>query len=111
MANEETTEQRQHEMREKIKDFAKAKADRVYLDHFRKSKLAILMKGCQSEYDTAAMQEREARRHPDYLEVLNGLREAIEIEERLRWELKMKEMEFEAWRTRQANQRSEKQRY
>lgn len=111
MANEEQTEILQQEIRERVAEYAKAKADRVYLEHFRKSKLAILMKAVQDKFDTAAMQEREARRHPDYLELLDGLREATEKEERTRWELKLLEMKFEGWRTRMANQRAERGRY
>ena len=104
-------EQRMQEIREHIKKYAEAKSKRIYLEHFRKSKLAILMKTCCDQDTAVNFQEREARRHHEYLEVLDGLKEAVEIEEKARWELKLVEMNFEEWRTRHADQRAERQRY
>lgn len=106
-----TDESRLHEIREKVEAYAKAYAEREYLDEFKKSKLAILMKKFEPSFPTAAAQEREARAHPEYQELLSGLRAAVEESERLRWELKIAEMQFEAWRTRAANQRAERSRY
>ena len=111
MADEDYREERLHQIRENASRYAKAKADRVYLEHFRKSKLALLMRRYSATHETAVAQEREARADPDYLEILEGLREATEIEERTRWELRIVEMQFEAWRTRAANSRAERQRY
>lgn len=98
-------------IRDKIKDYAKAQAERDYLDEFKKSQLAILMKKYQTEYPTAAAQEREARADPEYKKLLEGLREAVENAERLRWELKLEEWQLEVWRTKQANQRAERKNY
>jgi len=104
-------ENRQHEIREAYKAYAKAKADRVYLEHFRKSKKALLMKQFEPDYPTAAAQEREAYAHPEYIELLKGLQAATQIEEETRYRLKMYELSFEEWRTRQANKRADRQRY
>ncbi len=87
------------------KDFAKAKAKRVYLEEFRKSKKAILMK--QSMEAAIGAQEREAYAHGEYVELLNGLKEAVEIEEKLRWDLIAAQARVEIWRTEQANNRAE----
>lgn len=106
-----TDEIKLQEIRDKAAAYAKAYAQREYLDEFKRSKLSILMKTFEPLYPTAAAQEREARAHPDYLALLEGLKAAVEESERLRWELKIAEMQFEAWRTRAANQRAEKSRY
>ena len=58
--------------------YAQAKANRVYLEEFRKSKKALLMKG--SGESAIGAQEREAYAHADYLQLLEGLREAVEKE-------------------------------
>ena len=54
--------------------FAKAKADRVYLEEFRKSKKALLMKDALKQgIEAANAQEREAYADPEYIELLRGL--------------------------------------
>lgn len=109
---DELREGRLQRLRILIGHHARAQAERDYLDEFKRSKLAILMREFErAGIETVAAQEREARAHPDYLQLLEGLRAAVEEAERLRWELKLEEMRFEAWRTTQANQRQEKARY
>ncbi len=83
--------------------FAAAKADRVYLEEFRKSKKALLM--AQSTADAANAREQYAYAHPEYLELLEGIKEAVEVEERLRWDLIAAQARVEVWRTEQANNR------
>lgn len=85
--------------------FAKAKAARVYLEEFRKSKKALLMKA--SAESSAVAQERDAYAHPEYQELLVGLRESVEVEERLKWDLIAAQARVEIWRTEQANARAE----
>jgi len=83
--------------------FAKAKAQRIYLEEYRKSLKAILMKG--SLQDTIGAQEREAYAHNEYLVLLKGLREAVEIEEKLRWDLIAAQARVEVWRSEEASNR------
>ena len=105
-------EQALNYIRDKSKEYAEAKATRVYLMEFRKSKKAILMGQAQENgTKTAAAQEREAYAHPEYLELLEGIREAIEKEEFLRYHLKAAELKFEQWRTSEASRRQEYKRY
>jgi len=85
--------------------YAKAKAERVYLDEWRKSKKAILMQSSGSK--TSAAQEVDAYAHPEYLEVLNALKIAVEEEEKLRWQLFAAQARCEVFRTLQANNRFE----
>lgn len=85
------------------KAYAKAKAERIYIEEFRKSKKAILMK--QSGDQSAAAQERDAYAHPEYQELLLGLKDAVENEENLRWKIASAELQIELWRTQSANNR------
>jgi hypothetical protein len=87
-------------------EYAKAKSQRVYLEEFRKTKKALLMKSALSDgIEAANAQEREAYAHPEYQELLKGLAEAIEKEETLKWNLEAARMRTDIWRTEQANNR------
>jgi len=85
--------------------FAAAKSQRVYLEEFRKSKKAILMG--QSAAKSAVEREQYAYAHEDYLALLGGLKAAIEVEEKLRWDLIAAQARIEIWRTQSANDRSQ----
>lgn len=87
------------------KKFAKAKAERIYLDEYRKSLKAILMK--RSLEESLGGQEREAYAHDEYKQLLQGLKEAIEIEEELRWHLIAAQARVEIWRSQEASARVE----
>jgi hypothetical protein len=83
--------------------FAKAKSERVYLEEFRKSKKALLMK--DSRETTSAAQERDAYAHAEYRELLQGLKQAVEVEEQLRWTLIAAQARVEIWRSQEASNR------
>lgn len=85
--------------------FAKAKAERVYLEQFRSSKKALLMG--QSPAKAAVEREQHAYAHPEYVQLLEGLRAAVEIEERLKWELVAAQARIEVFRTQEATARAE----
>jgi len=87
------------------KNFARAKSERIYLEEYRKSLKSILMK--RSMENSLGAQEREAYAHEEYLQLLNGLKAAIEGEEKLRWDLIGAQARVEIWRTEQANNRAE----
>lgn len=102
------SEKQFHEMEQVAQQYAKAKADRVYLEQYRKSKKALLMKEAELQgHKTSAQQEREAYAHAEYVQLLEGLRAATEAEESLRWKLTLFQTRFDTWRTQQANQRAE----
>ena len=110
--SEEAIERRLSELRETAKKYAVAFATKEHLDEFKKSKLAILMKQAEREgFATSAAQEREARAHPDYLALLDGLRASTEQAESLRWELKIAEIGAEVWRSKEATRRMERKGY
>jgi len=56
--------------------YSRAKADRIYLDEFRKSRRAQLMS--QAGTEVLGKQETFAYAHPDYIQILEGIREAVE---------------------------------
>ena len=85
--------------------FAKAKAQRVYLEEFRKSKKAILM--AQSTAEAANAREQYAYSHPEYTALLEGIRDAVEVEEKLRWDLIAAQARVEVWRSEEASARAE----
>jgi len=90
-------------MRSQAATLAKAKADRIYLEQFRKSKKAILYTQCET--GTIEARNSYAYAHPEYLEVLDGLRAAVEAEETLKWKMTAAEAYVQVWRTQQANNR------
>jgi hypothetical protein len=82
---------------------AKARAERTYMEEYRKSLKAILMK--QSGESSVAAQEREAYSHPDYLAHLRALQTAVENEEALRWGIVAAEARIDVWRSQEASNR------
>ena len=86
--------------------YGEAKAQRVYLDEFRKSKKALLMKDAlKLGVEAANAQEREAYADPAYHQLLKGLALAVEQEETLKWQLEAARLDIEIWRTREATHR------
>ena len=77
------------------KRYAKAKAERIYLEEFRKSLKAMLMQ--RSKEQAVNAQERDAYSDPEYVKLL----------EELRWGLTAAQAKIEVWRTEQANARAE----
>ena len=85
--------------------FAQAKANRVFLEEFRKSKKALLMS--QSTAEAANAREQFAYAHPEYAELLQGLKEAVETEEKLKWELVAAQLRVDVWRSEEASNRNQ----
>ena len=95
-------------IRDNAPAYAKAKAERIYLEEFRKTRKALLMQQGQAKGINASnAQETYAYAHPEYVEHLEALRTAVETEEKFRWLFVAAEAKIEAWRTIQANQRLE----
>ena len=85
--------------------YAKAKADRMYLEEFRKSRKAQLMS--QAGTEVLGKQETFAYAHADYVEILEGIKQAVEKEENYRWLLTAAQARIEVWRTQQYSMRAE----
>jgi hypothetical protein len=84
--------------------YAKARAERVYVEEFRKSKKALLMQ--QHSDKPIGAQEREAYAHPEYIGLLAALRVAVEAEENARWMLIAAQTRVEVWRSQEASNRA-----
>ena len=85
--------------------YAKAKAERMYVEEYRKTLKAKIMSEDKSQPVNA--QERNAYSHPSYEQHLLAIKEAVEIEEELRWKLIAAQAMVEVWRSLSANQRAE----
>ena len=83
---------------------AQARANHKYLEQFLKTKRALLMK--DSNAKTASERESEALSHPDYIEVLEGYRAAVEQDETFRNAREAAKTCIDAWQTQSANQRA-----
>ena len=85
--------------------YAKSKADRMFLEEFRKSRKAQL--ASQAGTEVLGKQETYAYAHADYVGILEGIREAVEIEEKYRWLMTAAQARIEVWRTEQYSARHE----
>ena len=90
----------------KAGEYAKAKSDRIYCEEYRKSLKSLLMKDALADgHQAANAQEREAYASEEYIRHLKALREAVEIEENLRWMLIAAEARISVWRSQEASNR------
>ncbi|WP_430229317.1 hypothetical protein [Paraburkholderia tropica] len=95
-------------IRDNASAYAKAKADRVFLEEFRKTKKALLMQVAErAGHKSAVAQEREAYAAEDYAAHLQALSAAVEEEERLRWLMVAAQARIEAWRSLESSRRVE----
>ena len=101
-----------NDWRNSVDDYAKAKAEAEYLKEFRKSKKALLMvEAEQIGLKTGQERESYAYSHQEYTELLEGLKQAIEQSESLRWRMTIAEKRVEVWRSQNANNRKEANHY
>ena len=92
-------EQAAQTIRDKAPLFGEAKAQRVYLEEFRKSKKALLMKDALTlGIEAANAQEREAYANPKYVQHLLALQQAVEQREKAKWLLVAAQARIEAER-------------
>lgn len=85
--------------------YSKAKATRMYLEEFRKSRKAQLMS--QAGTEVLGKQETYAYAHQDYIEILEGIKQAVEKEEKYRWLMTAAQARISVWQTEQYNARLE----
>lgn len=85
-------------------EYALAKANVVYLEQFRKTQKAICFQS--SLRTTMAEKEADAYAHKDYIAVLDGLKDAVEAAERLRWMLVAAQARIDIWRSQEASNRN-----
>jgi hypothetical protein len=103
MIEQSSAEKASEYLRDQAAAFGKAKAERVYLEEFRKTKKALLFQ--QAPQGTIPDREAFAYGHPEYLQVLEGLKQAVEAEETLRWKMIAAQVRVDVWRTQEASTR------
>lgn len=90
-------------LRDSAREAAQARADRVYVEEYRKTLKAQLMK--EHGALSAVLQEREAYSDARYVEHLAAIRDAVKIDEFNRFMRIAAEAKIEAWRTQSSNNR------
>ena len=93
-------------LRDNARDAAQARADRVYVEEFRKTLKASLMK--EHGQLSAVLQEREAYSDARYVTHLEAIRDAVKADEYHRFMRIAAEAKIEAWRTQSSNVRAVK---
>lgn len=91
-------------LRDNARDAAQAKAERIYVEEYRKVIKATLMK--EHGQLSAVLQEREAYADPRYLQHLEAIREAVQADEQHRFMRGAADAKIEAWRTQSSNSRA-----
>ena len=90
-------------LRDNAEEAAGARADRLHMEEYRKSLKAQIM-GEHLDKPVNA-QEREAYADPRYKEFLVAMKEAIHLDERLRFLREAASAKISAWQTFSANAR------
>ena len=84
--------------------YAQAKANRVYIENYLRSAKSKMM--MESTATSIAAKEMEAYATDDYIALLDGLKEAVITEEKLRWQLIAAQERVQIWRTQEATNRT-----
>ena len=84
--------------------YAQSKANRVYIENYLRSAKSKMM--MESTATSIAAKEMEAYATDDYIALLDGLKVAVETEEKLRWQLIAAQERVQIWRTQEATNRT-----
>jgi hypothetical protein len=90
-------------IRDHAKPYAYARGNRIYLEHYRKAKRAVLFQ--KAPNGVVADRAAWAEAHPAYHEILKGIEAAVVAEEEIKWMMVAAQAKIEMWRTQQANGR------
>jgi hypothetical protein len=103
MISDDDVEKAVDYLRDNATKASKAKAERIYMEEYRKVVKSQLMR----EHDNKPLgaQEAIAYADPRYTQHLGVMKDAIEKDEYHRWMLIAAEAKIEAWRSQSANQR------
>lgn len=105
MISQEQAEDALEYLRVNASKAAKARAQRTYMEEYRKTVKSNIMQRHLEK--PLAAQEREAYASEDYKQHLLAMRDAIEADEYNRWGMVAATATLDAWRTEQANRRGE----
>lgn len=104
MIDEKDIEKSLDYLRDNATKAAQAKADRIYVEEFRKTIKATIMKEHASE--ALGAQEREAYADPRYTQHLKAIKDAVYEDEYRRWMMSAAEAKISAWQTQCRMQRA-----
>jgi hypothetical protein len=111
-ATDDFVEKLLDEISTRIPLYAKAKAERVYFDHFRKTDLSRLrIEAAEKGIKTAQERDDYARTHPDYMAMLEEYKDAVEKESGFYLGIKQRELQLGLYQTKEASTRAEKKAY
>ena len=91
-------------IRDHAPKLAKATAERIYLDNYKKSLFSKLF--TKATHKTMAEREAWALQHDYYNNHLKARKIAIEEEETIKWQMTSAELRVEVWRSQEATNRS-----
>ena len=103
MIDEQSAEKARDWMRDNAVVHGQAVADKLYIEDFKKVKLAKLF--LESPEDTVAAKDAWAYSHPEYKELLDGLKAAREKELELKHKNEAAQATVDVWQTISANNR------
>lgn len=90
-------------LKDEVDSMAQARANRLYLELFMKSKQSMLRK--ESNETSEHKRTDYALTHADYLEVLEGYKSAVKADEKKRFQRDANIKLIDAWQTMSANAR------
>ena len=105
MIADDDVEKALHYLAGNARKAAQARADRIYVEEFRKVLKAQIMK--ERAEETLGAQERDAYSDPRYLKHLEAIRDAVRDDEYHRFMRATAEAKIEAWRSQEATRRAE----
>ena len=105
MISDDTVDKALEWLSQNAKKAAKARAERIFLEGYTKHLVAKLARA--SEASSVSGKEQEAYASHEYLEHLEAIRIAVEVDEYMRWQLTNAEAKIEVFRTLQANARAQ----
>jgi hypothetical protein len=97
LTDEKSVEAAVEYLRSSVAEAATARANRLQIEQYLKSKRAILMVSAPA--GSVASQEVYALAHPDYLATLEGYRSAVEADETFRFKREAAQARIEAFKT------------
>ena len=103
MVSDESIDRLLDWLRDQAPVAAQARANRVYVEEFRKSLKATIM--AEHKNRPIGVQEREAYADARYVAHLAVIREAVEADEKMRWLMTAADARLRAWQTVEANER------
>lgn len=103
MVSDESAEMAVDYLRDSADQSAKARAERLYIEHYLKTVKA--QESSRSDAKTVAERENEALLSKSYLSTLQAYREAVEADERHRFLREAAIAKIDFYRTQQANLR------